>query len=219
MFIGMSAAFLDLIVSAALVTSSHVAGGFSGSRPGLLKRILVDPHHRGGGVERHRCHAAIGQAVIAAHRGDVGARVDLHPGLFGQLPDFHDRLFRRDHILSPDLEDLHQIWRLAGARGRDRRVHYVGVSALVDGLDLDVVLGGVEARCDGIEGVAKRAGHGVPPDDFGLRGLGARGMHQGRGGQCGAAGEQGAAFHNSGRLPVGSAVGFEGLSCILVAGL
>ena len=63
------------------------------------------------------------------------------------------------------------MWRLAGARGGDRGVHHVGVSALVDGLDLDVVLGGVEARCDGIEGVAKRAGHGVPPDDLGLGGL------------------------------------------------
>ena len=38
---------------------------------GLAERVLAVPHHRSGGVERHRRHPSVRQAVVAAHRRDV----------------------------------------------------------------------------------------------------------------------------------------------------
>ena len=167
--IGISAASFALIAWAALTTSCHVAGGLSGIEARLAERILAVPHHRGGGVERHRRHPPIRQAVIAAHRGDVGLRdrsatpvslISSHT-CFVALP-------AASIDAGADLEDLREMRRLAGAERGDRRGQHVGIAALVDRLHLDRVLALVERVGELVDLFAECRGHRMPPDDLGL---------------------------------------------------
>ncbi len=158
----------------------------------LLERVLVVVQHRGGAVERHRQHVAVGVGVVAGDRCQVVARVERFARVRHQLVDGIDGALRGHHAGGAHLEDLHDVRLLLRAERRDGGGHGLGVVALVDGRHLVVGLGCVEALGDLDHLLAQLAAHGVPPLDLG-GGLGEPGEGEGDG--CADGGGQGLVFH------------------------
>ena len=137
--------------------------------PGFLVGVLIDVEHRRRGIEREGQHVAFAVGVVTGHRAHVGFGVELLARILHQLVDRHDRALGTHHGCRPDLEHLNDVGRLAGSEGGDRRRHGFAITALVDGHHLVVLLAGIKTAGHGIDAVAVRAGHRVPPLDFGLR--------------------------------------------------
>ena len=116
--------------------------------------------------------------VCAAHREDLGDRLD---GALGG-----------HHHAGADVEDLHDVRRLAGAEGGDAGVQRLGIGALEDRHDLVVALALVEFLGERLDDLVVGAGHGVPPGDLG-DGEGGRGGKKGEGG--GRTGRKALKFH------------------------
>ena len=117
-----------------------------GIEPGFLEQVLVPVEDRRGGVERHRQQLAVGRRVVAVHRADEGLGIERLLLVLHQLVDRIDRALGRHHGRGADLEHLHDVRRLLGAEGGDRRRHGLAVGALEDGVDLVFGLGLVELR-------------------------------------------------------------------------
>jgi hypothetical protein len=130
--------------------------------PGLLEGVLVVEHDRGRAVERHRHHPAVGQAVVAGHRGQVGGGIELHAGFLHQFVHRLDRAAGRHHGRGADLEHLHDVRRVAGAERSDRAHHGLGVAALEGRVDAVLGLRLVEVGNDLLEDAAQRHGQPVP---------------------------------------------------------
>ena len=158
----------------------------------LLERVLVVVEHRGGAVERHRQHVAVGVGVVAGDRGEVVSGVERLARIRHQLVDGIDGALRGHHAGGADLEHLHDVRMLPGAERRDGGGHGLGVVALVDGHHLVVGLGRVEAVGDLDDLLAQLAAHGVPPLDLGRR-LGDAGGREGDG--CANGGGKGSELH------------------------
>ena len=148
-------------------------GRLLGIEAGLAEGLLVVERDRRRRVERHRHDAAVDEAVIAAHAGQVVVEVDLHAGLGQQLVQRLHRAARGHHRRRADLEHLDDMRRVAGAEGRDRRDHRLGIGALEAGIDLVLGLRGVEVGRDLLEHPAERLGQAVPEIDLDA-GLGLR---------------------------------------------
>ena len=143
-------------------------GRLLGIEPRLLERVLVDVEQRRRTVERQRQHVALAVGVVAGDRGEVVLGIEGLLGFLHHHVDGLDRALGRHHRRRPDLEHLQDVRRVAGTKRGDRRRHRFGVGALVDRDDLVVLLAGVEAGGDVVDAIAQRAGHRVPPLDFGL---------------------------------------------------
>ena len=151
-----------------------------GIDPGLGEGVLVVIEDRRRAVERQRQHLAVGGAVISGDRRQIRAGIEALAGFRHELIDRLHRAFRGHHRRRADLEDLHDRRRLAGAERGDRRLHGVGVAALVDGHDLVAALRAVELVGHLVDELAIDAGHGMPPLDLDGRVLGERGRHHGK---------------------------------------
>ena len=135
----------------------------------LLHQLLVPVEHRRRGVERHRQQLAVRRGVIAIDRADIGLGVERLLGVGHELIDRIDGALGGHHVRGADLEHLHDVRRLLGTEGRDRRRQGLGIGALVDRVHLVLGLGLVEAVGQGADRIAQIAAHGVPELDFGLR--------------------------------------------------
>ncbi len=145
-------------------------GRLLGIEPRLLERVLVVPHDRGRGIERHRGELSVGQRVIAADAGNVGLGIERLPRFLEQLPGLLHRASGGEHRAGADLEHLHDVRRLPGAERGDRRRQRLGIAALVDRGQLDRALARVERFRDRVDHVAVGAAHRVPHHDLGRRG-------------------------------------------------
>ena len=118
-----------------LAELAHLVPGLGrrvGIEAGLLEQLLVPVEHRGRGVERHRQQLAVGRRIVAVDRTDIGLGVERLLGIGHQLMHRIDRALGRHHRRGADLEDLHDVRRLLGAEGGDRRGQGLGVRALED---------------------------------------------------------------------------------------
>ena len=155
------------------------AGGFDHVVPGGrnfevvgLEQVEVDPHHRGGRVERQRQQVAVRVRIIRDHGGDVIAFVKGDALIFHQLVNRIDGTFGGHHGRGAHFEDLHDLRLFARTERGDRCGHGFRVVALIDRVHLALVLHGVERGRKGIGLFAQLAAHGVPEVDFGLCGRG-----------------------------------------------
>ena len=137
-----------------------------GIEPRLLEGVLVVEHDGRRAVERHRHHAAVGQAVVALHRGHVRVGVESHARLAHQLVHRLHRAARGHHRRGADLEHLHDVRRVAGPEGGDGPHHGLGVRALEARVDLILGLRCVEVRDDLLEQSAQRLPQAVPELDL-----------------------------------------------------
>ena len=138
----------------------------------LLEGVLVPIHDRRRAVERHRQHLAVGGAVIAGDRRQVVLRVERLAGIGHQLIDRLHRALGGHHRRGADLEDLHDMRRVAGAEGGDRRGHRLGVGALEHRGDLVGGLRRVEVAGDLVDHLGIDCGHRMPPLQFDRLGRG-----------------------------------------------
>ena len=134
-----------------------------GIEPGLGELLLVVVEHRRRAVERHRQHLAVVVRVVAGHGLEKGVGIERLAALRHQFVHGLDSAAGRHHRRRADLEDLHDVRLLAGPEGGDGAGHGLRVVAAVDRDDLELVLSRVERGGDGLDLLAERAAHGVPP--------------------------------------------------------
>src|SRR5690606_35460955 len=172
---------VDVVAEAVLAVAGHAAGVLAelrirARRPlriqsGFPEHVLVVVQNGVGRVERYGIQLPvdgvvteqIGDQVLQDFRFTVDELLQRHRGL------------EVDHPPGADLVNVHQVRRIARLQRQDVLVEQVVVAALVYGLHLDDVLGGVELVDKGGQDVAADgAAQGVPKLNLHLSHGGAR---------------------------------------------
>ena len=169
-------------------------GGLVGVQPGAAEGVLVVEHDRGRGIERHRHHPAVAQAVIALDGRQVVVEIDAHAGLGQQFMQRLHRAAGGHHGAGADFEHLHDVRRARCAEAGDGGHHRLRIGAAEAGDDLETRLAGVEGGDIGLQQAAERLRQAMPEGN-----LDRATLRQGRGGdgqgEAGGGQAEGAALH------------------------
>ena len=149
-------------------------GRLFGVEAGGLEGVLVVVEDGGGAVEGQAEHVPLSGGVVAGDGGHVGGGVEVDAGFFHDFGHGFDGVFAGHHGGGAHFKHLQDVRRVAGAEGGDGGGHGFAVLALVGGHDFVVLLACVELGGQVVDPFAQRAGHGVPPVDFGW-GVGGQG--------------------------------------------
>ena len=140
----------------------------------LLHGVLVVVEDGGRGVEGHGDELAVRGGIVAGYGAEELGDVHRGAGGFHDFVDGADGALGGHHAGGAHFKNLNEVGVLFGAEGGDGGGHGLVVVALVDALDLVLILRRVEFLDQVVGDLAEFAAHAVPEGNggFGLHGRG-----------------------------------------------